>query len=618
MAEPPLGQPATRSSSRNRNSADLQQVITGDAAGATDTNNAGAGAPTIKAGKGKKRKMSAEKAVEDAAAASSAEASGALKKLVDSGQAVDPPGATLPPRKSILKVTWGDSEHSKTGPTPVTPPHRRDMSPLLHLTPQVERGAPVERTVAFEIKGHSNGSLEVETICECLPVYTMSSTDGGWVLEVETRPVLKALAETSSPLKLRRGEVSRYIGDRKIRLGRGPKLLGEEPIEALEQRVAGWIPVTVCEGNLTAALTWEHEELEPFNLSSTQGKAFNNAPPVAPLQHTEGPGHSNSQVGPPMVEQTGIAMLPILHERRSPAGTQPVGELEVTTPLQDHIRSEEDVMRVNPENSMEGNAQIKPPGQADEGGEGTYQATGRSRDNGLQTPQGLPLVQRAEECETVGEYLRRRLDLPRVEQIASKDVHAAHVMSWWRVVQHARPGMIELGWQRPRAKNLFKVGTGEGQWSRHAISEWELAALVNLGSSTLSSYNSTMEEAMKVDSLWIAEGDGFQGKGHKKVQEARMGTMCGRRSCRGRVIGFKRGIVKQWGVMTGLFLLPRYLHVPPRHSLASSSEFAAPTDHSSSTSTLLAVRPILRTAIRCSRISPAGTPSNMTDTIHPA
>ncbi|KAF8509319.1 hypothetical protein JB92DRAFT_2947106, partial [Gautieria morchelliformis] len=63
--------------------------------------------------------------------------------------------------------------------------------------------------------------------------------------------------------------------------------------------------------------------------------------------------------------------------------------------------------------------------------------------------------------------------------------------------------------------------------------------------------------------------------------------------------------------MTGLFLLPHCLYVPPCHSLASSPEFAVPTDHSPSTSTLPAVRPILRTAIRCSRILPAGTPSNM-------
>ncbi|KAF8531475.1 hypothetical protein JB92DRAFT_3104996 [Gautieria morchelliformis] len=292
----------------------------------------------------KKYKTSAEKAAEDAAAASSAEASGALKKLVDSGQAVDPSGATLPLCKSILKVTWGDSEQSKTGPTLVMPPHRRDMSPLLHLTPQVERGAP---------------------------------------------------------------------------------------------------------------------ELEPLNLRSMQGKASNNAPPVALLQHNEGLGPSNSQVGPPMVEQTGMAMLPVLHERRSPVGTQAVtalGELGVTNPLQDHIRSEENVIWENMENRVAGNTQIKPPGQADGECEGTYQATGRSRDDGLWTPQGLPLVQRAEEGETVREYLRHHLHLPRVEQIASKGVtcHVAH----------------------PCAKNLFKVGTGEGQWSRHAISEQELASLL--------------------------------------------------------------------------------------------------------------------------------------------
>ncbi|KAF8508059.1 hypothetical protein JB92DRAFT_3121247 [Gautieria morchelliformis] len=34
-------------------------------------------------------------------------------------------------------------------------------------------------------------------------------------------------------------------------------------------------------------------------------------------------------------------------------------------------------------------------------------------------------------------------------------------------------------------------------------------------------------------------------------------------------------------------------HNASQRALASSSEFAAPTDHSSSTSTLLAVRPIL-------------------------
>ncbi|KAF8484111.1 hypothetical protein JB92DRAFT_3131917 [Gautieria morchelliformis] len=50
----------------------------------------------------------------------------------------------------------------------------------------------------------------------------------------------------------------------------------------------------------------------------------------------------------------------------------------------------------------------------------------------------------------------------------------------------------------------------------------------------------------------------------------------------------------------------------------SSLEFASPSNHSSSTSTLSAVRPILRTAIRCSHISPAGTPSNTIDTIYPA
>ncbi|KAF8499490.1 hypothetical protein JB92DRAFT_3099243 [Gautieria morchelliformis] len=357
MAESPLGQPATRSSSRNRNSADLQQVITGDAAGATEPNNAGAGAPTTKAGK--------EKAEEDAAAASSAEASGALKKLVDSSQAVDPPGATLPPCKS-----------------------------------------------------RSNGSLKVETICKRLPVYAISSTDGGRVLEVEARPALKVLAETSSPLKLRRGEVSRYIGDRKIRLGRGPKLLGEEPIKALEQRVAGWIPVTVREGNLTVALTCEHEELE-WPQCSTRDQAL-------------------------LIHRSGRQWWSRREWRCSPY-CMSEGALRVLR-LSDHIRSEEDVMRENTENSMEGNTQIKPPGQADEEGEGTYQATGRSRDNGLQTPQGLPLVQRAEECETVGEYLRCRLDLPRVEQIASKDVGVAHVVSRWRVVQHAHAGMIELGW----------------------------------------------------------------------------------------------------------------------------------------------------------------------------
>ncbi|KAF8509640.1 hypothetical protein JB92DRAFT_3119716 [Gautieria morchelliformis] len=71
-------------------------------------------------------------------------------------------------------------------------------------------------------------------------------------------------------------------------------------------------------------------------------------------------------------------------------------------------------------------------------------------------------------------------------------------------------------------------------------------------------------------------------------------------------------------VMTCLFLLPRCLYVPLRHSLASSPEFAPPSNHSSSTSTLFAICPILRTAIHCSHISPAGTPSNTIDTIYPA
>ncbi|KAF8521836.1 hypothetical protein JB92DRAFT_1765952 [Gautieria morchelliformis] len=351
---------------------------------------------------------------------------------MDSGQAVDPPGGALPPCKSILKVTWGDSDETQTGTTPVTPPPPRDISPLLNSTPQVVRGAPVERTVAFEIKGHCNGSLEVETICERLPVYAMSSADGARVFEVETRPTLKALAETSSPLKLRRGEVSRHVGNRKIWLGRGPKLLGEELVKALDQRVAGWIPVTVNEGNLSAMLTWEHEETEPLNLRSMQGEASN-------ATANEGPGLSNTQVRPSILEQTGMAMLPT-----------------------DPIRSEEDVMQENMENRVVTITQIKPPGQQ-EGGEGgeAYQAPGGSRPNGPWSPQGAPQVQRPEERETVGEYLRRRLHLPRVEQIASKDVHAAHVVLRWRVVQRARVAMFDLGWQRPRAKNLFKVSTGE-------------------------------------------------------------------------------------------------------------------------------------------------------------
>ncbi|KAF8507427.1 hypothetical protein JB92DRAFT_3121861 [Gautieria morchelliformis] len=385
-----------RSSSRNRKTPDPQQVIIGDTAGATEPS---AGAPTTKASKGKRRKTAAEKAAEDAAAASSAEASGALKRLMDSGQAVDPPGAALPPRKSILKVTWGDSDETQTaGTTPVTPPPPRDISPLLNSTPQA------------------------------------------------------------------------------IRLGRGPKLLGEEPDKALDQRVAGWIPVTVNEGNLSAMLTWEHEETEPLNLRSMQGEASN-------ATANEGPGLSNTQVRPSILEQTGMAMLPA-----------------------DPIMSEEDIMQENMENRVVTITQIKPPGQQ-EGGEGgeAYKAPGGSRPNGPWSPQGAPQVQCPEERETVGEYLRCRLHLPHVEQIASKDVRTAHVVSWWQVVQHARVAMFDLGWQCPRAKNLFKVGTGEGQWSGHAISERELAALVNLGSSTLSSYNSTMEEAMKVDSLWMFE-----------------------------------------------------------------------------------------------------------------
>ncbi|KAF8504283.1 hypothetical protein JB92DRAFT_3145682 [Gautieria morchelliformis] len=200
MTEPPPGQPAMRSSSRNRKTPDPQQVIIGDTAGATEPS---AGAPTTKASKGKRRKTAAEKAAEDTAAASSTEASGFIQMQhgfcrPSSG----PPGAALPPRKSILKVTWGDSDETQTaGTTPVTPPPPRDISPLLNSTPQVVRGAPVERTVAFEIKGHCNGSLDMETICEQLPVYAMSSADGARVFEVETRPTLKALAETSSPLK---------------------------------------------------------------------------------------------------------------------------------------------------------------------------------------------------------------------------------------------------------------------------------------------------------------------------------------------------------------------------------------------------------------------------------
>ncbi|KAF8523562.1 hypothetical protein JB92DRAFT_2883946, partial [Gautieria morchelliformis] len=333
------------------------------------------------------------------------------------GQAVDPPGAALPPCKSILKVTWGDSDETQTaGTTPVTPPPPRDISPLLNSTPQVVRGAPVERTVAFEIKGHCNGSLEVETICERLPVYAMSSADGARV----------------SPLELRQGEVSRHVGNRKIRLGHGPKLLGEEPVKALDQRVAGWIPVTVNEGNLSAMLTWEHEETEPLNLRSMQGEASN-------ATANEGPDLSNTQVRPSILEQMGMAMLPA-----------------------DPIRSEEDVMQENMENRVVTITQIKPPGQQ-EGGEGgeAYQAPGGSRPNGPWSPQGAPQVQCPEERETVGEYLRRRLHLLRVEQIASKDVHAAHVVSRWGVVQRARVAMFDLGWQRPRAKNLFKVGTGE-------------------------------------------------------------------------------------------------------------------------------------------------------------
>ncbi|KAF8479840.1 hypothetical protein JB92DRAFT_3149441 [Gautieria morchelliformis] len=320
----------------------------------------------------------------------------------------------------------------------------------------------------------------------------MSSADGARVFEVETGPTLKALAETSSPLKW---EVSRHVGNQKIRLGRGPKLLGEEPVKALDQRVAGWIPVTVNEANLSAMLTWEHEEMEPLNLHSMQGEASN-------ATANEGPGLSNTQVRPSILEQTGMAMLPAVGTHMVAA----LGEVGVTIPLQDPIRSEEDVMQENMENRVVTITQIKPPGQQ-EGGEGgeAYQAPGGSRPNGPWSPQGAPQVQGPEEHETVGEYLRRHLHLPRVEQIACKDVHTAHVVLRWRVVQHARVAMFDLGWQRPRAKNLFKVGTGEGQWSGHAISERELAALVNLGSSTLSSYNSTMEAAMKVDSLWMFE-----------------------------------------------------------------------------------------------------------------
>ncbi|KAF8527701.1 hypothetical protein JB92DRAFT_3107510 [Gautieria morchelliformis] len=312
----------------------------------------------------------------------------------------------------------------------------------------------------------------------------MSSADGARVFEVETRPTLKALAETSSPLKW---EVSRHVGNRKIRLGRGPKLLGEEPVKALDQHVAGWIPVTVNEANLSAMLTWEHEEMEPLNLHSMQGEASN-------ATANEGPGLSNTQVRPSILEQTGMAMLPAV---------------------------EEDVMQENMENRVVTITQIKPPGQQ-EGGEGgeAYQAPGGSRPNGPWSPQGAPQVQGPEEHETVGEYLRHHLHLPRVEQIACKDVRAAHVVSRWRVVQHARVAMFDLGWQRPRAKNLFKVSTGEGQWSGHAISERELAALVNLGSSTLSSYNSTMEEAMKVDSLWMFEDP----RNDLKLQYAELGV----------------------------------------------------------------------------------------------
>ncbi|KAF8473767.1 hypothetical protein JB92DRAFT_3134808 [Gautieria morchelliformis] len=524
MTEPPPGQPPMHSSSCNCKTPDPQHVIIDDTAGATEPSP---GAPRTKASKGKRCKTSAEKATEDAAAVSSAESSGFIQ-MQPRGQAVDPPGATLPPHKSILKVTWGDSEENQSaGPTPVTPPPPRDMSPLLHSTPQVVQGAPVEHTeraVAFGIKGHCNGSLKVETICERLPVYAMSSTDGARMYEVETRLTLKALAETSSSLKLQRGEVSCYVGDRKIQLGHGPKLLGEEPVKAVDQGVAGWIPVTVCEGNLNAMLTWEPEELEPLNLRLTQGEASNNAAPLAPLQHNEGLGLSNPQVGPSILEQTGMVMLPILHELLSPVGTQAIaalGEVGMTIPLQDHIRSEEDMMQENMENRVETNTQIKPPAQQEDGeGEGAYQATGGSKDNGPWSPQGLPLFQCPEEGETVGEYLKRRLHLARIEQIASKDVHAAHVASWWRVVQHDHAAMFDLGWQRPRAKNLFKVGTGEGQWSRHAISEQELAALLNLGLSTLSNYNSTMEEAMKVELLWMYEDP----RNDLKLQYAELGV----------------------------------------------------------------------------------------------
>ncbi|KAF8517641.1 hypothetical protein JB92DRAFT_3304170 [Gautieria morchelliformis] len=485
MAEPPPGQPATRSSSCNRKTPDPQPIIIGDPAG----DNVGAGAPTSKAGKGKKRKTSAEKAAEDAAAVSSAEASGfiqmqyqivALKKLIDSGQAVDPPGAALPLRKGILKVTWGDGDQSQTaGPTPVTPPPR-NMSPLPHSTPQIVQDAPVKRTVetvAFEIKGHHNGSLEVETISEHLPVYATSSAD------------------------VQHGEVSRYVGEQKIRLGRGPKLLGEEPIKTLDQHVAGWIPVTVCEGKLTAALTWEHEGLEPLSQgASMEGKVLNDTLPLAPLQ---GHGSANTQVGPPMLEQAGMARLPVLHEQ--PPSDQPMitrVEMGVSNPLQDNIMTKDHMVREN-------------TGQEGGEGEGAYRLTGEphgqvatiggSRDNGPGSPLRVLQAQRPEDAQTLGEYLMHCLHLPRVDQVASKDVRTAHVVSRWRVIQHARSGMIKLG---------------EGQWSGHAISERELAALVNLGSSTLSTYNSTMEEAMKLDSLCMFEDP----SNDLKLQYAKLGV----------------------------------------------------------------------------------------------
>ncbi|GJJ15443.1 hypothetical protein Clacol_009721 [Clathrus columnatus] len=408
-----------------------------------------------KRSKMKKRKTTHEKVSKDqheAALTESQEPTRALKRLLEQGIPVAPPGVSLPGKEhSVLAA--GTIEGSNNvidnrlvdmplNNIPQTPSNHHTIN-LFPATPTILRSTGVPKIVNFEIYSGTGDSSVCHIFTARVPVYALNEERSK--LEIQMCEALQILATFNTPLK-----------------GPGPKLLSNDSLQTLEIPNNAWLPVHQENGKFSVALYWEEQEYKKGDTADVSLSTNDVIP-------------ANSG--------------PIPDLRAIPDSSPPVSPTTIMPSIDDAPFTLPAPIRTNTLCVLTGN-------------ETDWAIHPTARLNAGLSPQPVnmsmgplmtdsPLI-----C-----WLRARFKVPNVEKSACKETNAEVALFQWRAVRLVRNGMEAAGWLKSGTKNHYVIGKGE-EYTGYLLKSEELGLLVDIRLSTLNSDESTFSKAVKLPELW--------------------------------------------------------------------------------------------------------------------